>query len=151
MSSRVDPAALTTTGCDVRFDNLTRQLYATDASIYQIVPLAVAFPRNAREASAIVRAAAAAGLPITPRGAGTGQAGGSMAPAGGIVLDLSGWKEIEQIHPEDFQAFVRPGVTLDELNKALAPHGFYLPPDPSSGAACTLGGMVATIPPASGP
>ena len=65
-----------------------------------------------------------------------------MAPTGGICLDLSGWKDIEQM-PEEYQAFVRPGVTLDELNKALAPCGLYLPPDPSSGSACTIGGMVA--------
>ena len=59
------------TGCDVRFDNLTRQLYATDASIYQIEPAAVALPRSSREASAIIRAAADAGISVTPRGAGT--------------------------------------------------------------------------------
>jgi glycolate oxidase len=82
-------------------------------------------------------------VPVIPRGGGTGQAGGVLAPTGGICLDLSGWKTIEEIRPKDYQVFVRPGVTSEELNKALAPHGLYLPPDPSSGAACTLGGMVA--------
>ena len=82
-------------------------------------------------------------IPVIPRGGGTGQAGGAMAPTGGICLDLSAWKDIEQLNPEDYQVFVRPGVTSEELNKALAPHGLYLPPDPSSGSACTIGGMVA--------
>src|SRR6058998_3443306 len=58
-------------GCDVRFDNLTRQLYATDASIYQIEPIGVAFPKSAQQANAVIRAAADAALSITPRGAGT--------------------------------------------------------------------------------
>ena len=82
-------------------------------------------------------------IPVIPRGGGTGQAGGAMAPTGGICLDLSAWKDIEQLNPEDYQVFVRPGLTSEELNKALAPHGLYLPPDPSSGSACTIGGMVA--------
>jgi len=56
----------------VAFDNLTRQLYATDASIYQIEPLAVAFPRNAHQAGNVIRAAAEAGVSVIPRGAGTG-------------------------------------------------------------------------------
>jgi FAD/FMN-containing dehydrogenase len=55
------------TGCDVRFDNLTRQLYATDASIYQIEPIGAAFPRSAREASAVIRAAADAGVSVLAR------------------------------------------------------------------------------------
>lgn len=82
-------------------------------------------------------------LPLIPRGAGTGQAGGSLAPTGGICLDLSAWKDGLQVQPKDFQVFARPGTTLEELNKALAPHGLHLPPDPSSGSACTIGGMVA--------
>ena len=73
--------------CDVRFDNLTRQLYATDASIYQIEPLAVAFPRNARQARAVVRAAAEGGVSIIPRGAGTGLVGGAIG--GGLVVHFS--------------------------------------------------------------
>src|SRR5213076_3629075 len=63
------------TGCDARFDNLTRKLYSTDASIYQIEPLGVAFPRNAEQASAVIRAAVDTSLPVTPRGAGTSLVG----------------------------------------------------------------------------
>jgi len=63
--------AIRAAGCEVHFDNLTRQLYATDASIYQIEPEGVAFPRSAQQASAVIRAAADANVSITPRGAGT--------------------------------------------------------------------------------
>ena len=66
------------TGCDARFDNLTRKLYATDASIYQIEPLGVAFPRNAQQASAVIRAAADTCVPVTPRGAGTSLVGNAI-------------------------------------------------------------------------
>src|SRR5206468_11779773 len=69
------------TGCDTRFDNLTRQLYSTDASIYQIEPFGVAFPRNAQQASAVIRTAADASVPITPRGAGTILDGNAIAGA----------------------------------------------------------------------
>jgi len=65
-------------GCDVRFDNLTRQLYATDASIYQIEPLGVAFPTSAQEASAVIRAAAEDNISVTPRGAGTSLVGNAV-------------------------------------------------------------------------
>ena len=74
-------------GCDVRFDNLTRQLYATDASIYQIEPAAVAFPQTANEASAVIRAAADAGVSVTPRGAGTSLVGNAIGE--GLIVDFS--------------------------------------------------------------
>jgi len=70
MISAQQQATLTGSHCDIAFDNLTRQLYATDASIYQIEPIAVAFPRGARQASAIIQAAGQAGVAVIPRGAG---------------------------------------------------------------------------------
>src|SRR6185437_8950957 len=74
-------------GCDVRFDNLTRQLYATDASIYQIEPLGVAFPRSAHEASALIKTAADNNISITPRGAGTSLVGNSIGD--GLIVDFA--------------------------------------------------------------
>src|SRR5437764_8639147 len=79
--------ALCGADCEVRFDNLTRQLYSTDASIYQIEPLAVAFPRNAQQASAVIRAAADASVPVTPRGAGTSLVGNAIGD--GLIVDFS--------------------------------------------------------------
>src|SRR6266481_5874559 len=75
------------TGCDARFDNLTRQLYATDASIYQIEPIGVAFPKRAQQASLVIRAAADAGLSVTPRGAGTSLVGNAIGE--GLIVDFS--------------------------------------------------------------
>ena len=73
--------------CDVAFDNRTRQLYATDASLYQIEPAAVAFPRTAQEARDVILAAADAGLSVSPRGAGSGLAGGALGD--GLIVDFS--------------------------------------------------------------
>src|SRR5438034_7321157 len=75
------------TGCDARFDNLTRQLYATDASIYQIEPIGVAFPKSTQQASAVIRAAADAGVSVTPRGAGTSLVGNAIGE--GLIVDFS--------------------------------------------------------------
>lgn len=121
--------------------------YSYDSGIYTLFhyfePDAAVLAKSVADVIKTLAIARELKAPVVPRGAGTGQAGGAMAPRGGICLDLSGWKDIEQVAPEDYQAFVRPGVTLDELNKAFAPYGLYLPPDPSSGSACTIGGMVA--------
>src|SRR5258707_15179949 len=73
--------------CDVGFDDLARQLYATDASIYQIEPLGVAFPRNAQEASAVICAAADENISVTPRGAGTSLVGSAIGD--GLIVDFS--------------------------------------------------------------
>ncbi|MEJ2190281.1 MAG: FAD-binding protein, partial [Acidobacteriota bacterium] len=80
-------SALEASGCEVRWDDLTRMLYAVDASIYRIEPAAVAFPRSTDEVAGVLRAAAGSGLEINPRGAGTGLAGGSLGP--GLVVELA--------------------------------------------------------------
>src|SRR5262249_23081260 len=133
---------LTGTNCPVVFDNLTRQLYATDASIYQIEPLAVAFPKNARQASAIVVAAAQAGITVTPRGAGTGFGGGALGD--GLVIDFSRYnRQITDLDLELRTVRVGPGVVLDHLNAFLRPHGFCFGPDVATSSRATLGGMIA--------
>src|SRR5207237_2932701 len=135
-------ATLTGANCDIAFDNLTRQLYATDASIYQIEPLAVAFPRNARQASDIIKAAAQAGIPITPRGAGTGLTGGALGE--GLVIDFSRHnRQITDIDLERRTVRVGPGVVLDQLNSFLRPYGFRFGPDVATSSRATLGGMIA--------
>src|SRR5205814_2578105 len=80
-------ALLLAADCEISFDNLTRQLYATDASIYQIEPVGVAFPRSAQQAAAVVRTAVEAGLSVVPRGAGTGLVGGAIGD--GLVVEFS--------------------------------------------------------------
>jgi len=128
--------------CEVRFDALTRQLYATDASIYQIEPLAVAFPRSPQQAAAVIRAAIEAGIPITPRGAGTGLAGGAIGE--GLVVDLARHAQwISDLDLERQTVRVGAGVVLDQLNEYLKPHNLCFGPDVATSSRATLGGMIA--------
>src|SRR5260370_4100857 len=130
------------TGCDARFDNLTRQLYATDASIYQIEPVGVAFPKSAQQASAVIRAAADAGLSITPRGAGTSLVGNAIGE--GLIVDFSRYnRQITDLDLEKRSVRVGAGVVLDQLNDFLRPHGFCFGPDVATSSRATLGGMIA--------
>src|SRR5205823_5143283 len=130
------------TGCDVRFDNLTRQLYATDASIYQIEPAAVAFPRSALEASAIIHAAADAGVSVTPRGAGTSLVGNAIGD--GLIVEFSRYnRQIADLNLEKRSVRVGAGVVLDQLNNFLKPHGLCFGPDVATSSRATLGGMIA--------
>src|SRR5438034_4677713 len=130
------------TGCNARFDNLTRQLYATDASIYQIEPVGAAFPKNAQQASAVIRAAADAGVSITPRGAGTSLVGNAIGE--GLIVDFSRHnRQIFDLNIENRTVHVGAGVVLDQLNDFLRPHGFCFGPDVATSARATLGGMIA--------
>jgi FAD/FMN-containing dehydrogenase len=130
------------TGCDVRFNNLTRALYATDASIYQIEPLGVAFPRNAQQASAVIRSVADAGLTVTPRGAGTSLVGNAIGE--GLIVDFSRYnRQIADLDLEKRSVRVGAGVVLDQLNEFLKPHGFCFGPDVATSSRATLGGMIA--------
>jgi FAD/FMN-containing dehydrogenase/Fe-S oxidoreductase len=135
-------AALAASGCEVRSDRLTRCLYAVDASIYRVEPAAVAFPRSAAEAAAVLRAAAGCGLEITPRGAGTGLAGGALGT--GLVVDLARHnRRIGDLDLELGTVRVGAGVVLDQLNAQLKPHGLWFGPDVATSSRATLGGMIA--------
>ena len=128
--------------CEVAFDNLTRQLYATDASIYQIEPAGVAFPRSAQEASAVIRAAADAGVSVTPRGAGTSLVGNAIGE--GLIVEFSRYnRQITELDMEKCTVRVGAGVVLDQLNGFLKPHGFCFGPDVATSSRATLGGMIA--------
>src|SRR5881275_1887622 len=130
------------TGCDVRFDNLTRQLYATDASIYQIEPRGVAFPKGAEQASAVIRAAADAGVSVTPRGAGTSLVGNAIGE--GLIVEFSRYnRQITDLDLEKRSLRVGAGVVLDHLNDFLRHHGFCFGPDVATSSRATLGGMIA--------
>ena len=124
------------------FDNRTRQLYATDASPYQIVPAAVAFPRNVKQAGAAFLAAAQAGISVTPRGAGTGLSGGAIGD--GLIVDFARHnRDIWEFNPEQRTVRVGAGVVLDQLNRFLRPHGLTFGPDVATSSRATIGGMVA--------
>ena len=133
--------ALEATGCELRTDVLTRVLYSTDASIYKIEPQAVAFPTSGEETGRLLAAAADAGIEITPRGAGTGLAGGAVGS--GLIVDLAkGNKTISDLDLERRTVRVGPGVVLDGLNAALAEHGLWFGPDVATSSRATIGGMI---------
>jgi FAD/FMN-containing dehydrogenase/Fe-S oxidoreductase len=128
--------------CEIAFDDLTRQLYATDASLYQIQPAAVAFPRSAQQASSIIKAAADTNLPVTPRGAGSGLSGGAIGD--GLIVDFSRYnRQITELNVEARTVRTGAGVVLDQLNAVLKPHGFCFGPDVATSSRATIGGMIA--------
>src|SRR5438128_12659552 len=130
------------TGCDARFDNLTRQLYATDASIYQIEPVGVAFPKSAQQASAVIRAAADAGLSVTPRGAGTSLVGNAIGD--GLIAECARYtRRITDLDLDQCSVRVGAGVVLDQLSDFLRPHGFCFSPDVATSSRSPLVGMTA--------
>jgi FAD/FMN-containing dehydrogenase/Fe-S oxidoreductase len=127
---------------EARFDRLSRALYSTDASVYQIVPLGVVLPRTEADVVATVRACADFGVPLTARGGGTSQAGQCIGP--GLVLDCSRYLErVLEVNPAERWVRVQPGCVLDDLNLALQPLGLHFPIDISTADRATLGGMIA--------
>ena len=127
---------------DVRFDALTRTIFATDASIYEIVPRGVVFPRNTKDVVEIVRACREHGENIVPRGAGTGLAGGAVGA--GIQVDFSRFmNRVGAVDEEGQTVEVEPGVVLDELNASLLPNGLKFAPDVATSSRATIGGMIA--------
>lgn len=126
---------------EVQFDDYTRQLFARDASMYAITPLGVAFPRHADDVAAAVAAAAAHGVPVVPRGAGTSLAGQTVGP--GLVLDLSRhMNRIVELDAGSGTALVESGVVQDQLNRAASPWGLMFGPDTSTSNRATIGGMI---------
>ncbi len=118
-------------------------VYEQDGSIFQVMPEIVVVPANVEEVSAVVRAARSASVPIVPRGSGTGLAGGAVPAEGGIILSLTRFDRILKIDLENHLAIVEPGVINLDVTKAVAKDGFFYAPDPSSQAACSIGGNVA--------
>jgi glycolate oxidase len=117
--------------------------YGYDASVERALPDLVLLPESAEEVAAIVAACCAASVPFTARGAGTGLSGGAIAERGGVVIATSRLNRILEIDTRNLIAVVEPGVVNAALSAAVAPHGLRFVPDPSSMAACTVGGNVA--------
>src|SRR3954471_17892384 len=126
---------------DVRADAYTRHLYASDASMFTLEPLAVAFPRDADDVAAAVSVCARLGVPIVPRGGATSLAG-QTAGGRGLVLDCS--RHMTAIGPiSDQRVRVEPGVVQEDLNRAAKRFGLGFGPDTSTSNRATLGGMIA--------
>ena len=134
-------------------DPATIEPYAYDASFWSLrqrrAPTVVVIPQTTGEVVAIMRVADETGTPVVPRGAGTGQTGGAVAARGGIVISFARMRRIFEIDRRNLQVSVEPGIVFADLQAALGKEGLFFPPDPGSGRACTLGGMVANN--ASGP
>jgi FAD/FMN-containing dehydrogenase/Fe-S oxidoreductase len=128
---------------EVSFDETTRLLYSTDASIYQIEPIGVVFPRSLDELSTVVEIAAKYRVPILPRGSGSSLAGQAIGEA--LIIDCSRYlnKQIV-INPEERSAIVGPGVIMTELNQRAEPFCLQFGPDPASAERATMGGSIAS-------
>ncbi len=127
---------------DVHTDIIHRVAFSTDASSYRIVPQCVVAPRTREDVAAVLAYAARRGLPVAPRGAGSGVAGESLCS--GIVFDMC--RYLNRIQPVEGRGEVvtcEPGVVMDDLNKCLAAFGRKIGPDPSSGSRATVGGSLA--------
>ena len=107
------------------------------------VPGVVVLPESKEQVCAVVRLCRDAGVPIVPRGAGTGLSGGAMPREDGVLIVLSRMRRILAIDPENQRAVVEPGVTNSAISQAVAAHGLYYAPDPSSQMVCSIGGNVA--------
>jgi glycolate oxidase len=125
-------------------DPLARRLYARDASMVQGGCALVAFPTSTDDVVACVRAAARHGLPIVPRGSGTGLAGGATPIGDALVVVTTKMDRILEVRTDDRLAWVEPGVLNLDLSRLLAPRGFTFAPDPSSQQTCSIGGNVST-------
>jgi len=108
------------------------------------LPMAVVFPESVAEVQSVMRACAAAGITVVPRGAGTGVSGGAHATRNSVVLSLERMDRILSVNPDDETAVVEPGVVNADLNDAVALHGLMYAPDPASFRSSTIGGNVAT-------
>ncbi|MEM4780240.1 MAG: FAD-linked oxidase C-terminal domain-containing protein [Halalkalicoccus sp.] len=126
---------------DVRFDEYSRQLYATDASAYEVTPIGVVFPRSTGDVAAVMSYCAEREIPVLPRGGGTSLAGQAVNEA--VVLDLTRYMNaITDVDPEAMRARAQTGVTLGELNRTLEPDGIKFAPDPSTADRSALGGAI---------
>ncbi|MGQ4468298.1 FAD-binding and (Fe-S)-binding domain-containing protein [Streptomyces violaceoruber] len=126
---------------EVGFDTTSRALTTMDASNYRRVPLGVVAPRDADDVAAVLEVCRERGVPVVARGGGTSIAG--QATGTGVVLDFTRhMNRLVGIDPEARTAVVQPGLVLDRLQDAAAPHGLRFGPDPSTHGRCTLGGMI---------
>lgn len=128
------------TGGEVLFDAASRGRYATDASIYQIMPVGVFVPSSTADVATAIAVARSTGTPVLARGGGSSQCGQTTGAA--LVIDTSKHlRRVLRVDAEALVAEVEPGIVLDELNAQLRPHGLWFPVDVSTSAQATLGGM----------
>jgi len=124
-------------------DNMNRLLYSYDATRIKMMPDLVAIPQTEEQVQKIVKICYEEGIPITPRGAGSGYTGGALPVKGGVVVSFEKMDQILKIDEDNSVAIVQPGVITYRLQKEVEKLGLFYPPDPASYKYCTLGGNVA--------
>ncbi|MDL2286866.1 FAD-binding protein [Desulfococcaceae bacterium OttesenSCG-928-F15] len=120
-----------------------RLLYSYDATAGKVLPDALVRAHSPEQIAALMKLATEFGIPVTPRGGGSGMTGGSIPVHGGIVLVMSGMNRILEVDTDNLIARVEPGVVTADFHKAVEALGLFYPPDPASSAFCTLGGNLA--------
>jgi D-lactate dehydrogenase (cytochrome) len=132
---------------EVSVDEATRESHAGDwgtREADQVRPIAVVYPQSTADVSAVLAAVNERRVPVTPYAAGSGPQANATPVHGGISLDLTRMDTVSAIRPDDPQVDVEPGVYGGAVNEAVADHGLWFPPLPSSGDISTVGGMIAT-------
>jgi glycolate oxidase len=125
-----DPASLKTYECD-------------GLTLYREMPLVAVLPEDAAQVAAIMRLSHERGIPVVPRGAGTGLCAGALPHPEGILLSLAALDRIIEVDADNLLARVQPGVSNLSISEAVSPLGLFYAPDPSSQIACSIGGNVA--------
>jgi glycolate oxidase len=145
MDAQIKEALVGIVGAQNFTDSLIDMVsYSYDASEHRGRPTCAVWAETTEQVSEIMKLANREKIAVIPRGAGTGLSGLTVPVHGGIVLDLTRMNKILQLRIEDRLVVVQPGLVYADLEKALAPHGFFFPPDPSSGKVCTMGGTIGT-------
>ncbi len=128
---------------NIRDGEADRYVYGSDASVHAAAASIVARPATVAQVQETLRFANNDGIPVVPRGSGSGMCGQVVPVRGGIVLDMRAMNSIREINPRDGYCRVEPGVIDDDLNRALLGHGFFYPPTPASSRVATIGGEIA--------
>ncbi|HEY3075116.1 MAG TPA: FAD-linked oxidase C-terminal domain-containing protein [Burkholderiales bacterium] len=121
----------------------TRPYECDGLTAYRQLPMVVALPESEEQVQRILRTCSSLGVPLVPRGAGTGLSGGALPPGDGVLLSMAKFMRVLRVDPRARVAVVQPGVRNAVISEVAAPHGLYYAPDPSSQIACTIGGNVA--------
>ena len=128
-------------GGEVRFDDITRQMYSTDASLYRIEPVGVVIPRDSSDVQAVLEIAGKNNVSVLPRGGGTGLSGQTVNHS--VVLDFSKYMhDVLEINQEEQWVRTQPGVTIDDLNRQARHTGLFFTSDPSTSSRANIGGAM---------
>ena len=126
---------------EVSFDDYTLGIYATDASIFQIMPVALVLPLDDEDVISAVMAARKFNVSIVPRGGGTSLGGQATGPS--LIIDFTKYmNRVLEVNVKERWVRVQPGIVLDELNAFLNKHGLHFAPDPATSSRATVGGMI---------